>query len=326
MLTVPVEQLVTTGGGGTAADLRTIMDCYAAFDEGNDGMDTEYARSLPNTPTETPAQRIHRLFIAHFKGLDDAPPMKVHIAASGRMELLDGYHRAAAHVYQGRKMAAVEVVSVSPLWQELVDRLRNCYPGNDRMLYQAIEHPYFQNWTVNRSSDRIRMMLEYWREHQPKSNTMLDIGSCTGAVCRAFARAGVSTYGIDHDPNAVWIAEYLSLVLGGRTTYQCTDSLSLLDSGYRWGSVVCLSVFYRDIVNGRLEEAASKYKHMMQRSQLFFVDNIEPHYAARFPQRGIEIGDSGIYREWLQGLSDEHVVDVLGMTEGRTLYACRRIR
>lgn len=327
LMDVPLEELHITGGMGRAIRMKAVQDTYAAFDAGKNGMDTLYAQKIP-TRREW---RVNKLREAHLGGIGPhTEPIKVLVQGNGRIEIRDGHHRTGAFLYHGRKTIPCEVVGVGALFQDLVDRLQRIYPDRPDTMYQSIEHPYFQGWSVDRSDERWSLILDYAAAHKVES-TWIDVGSCTGKGCREAARRGWFTYGVDIDRGLLWISEYLDMILSERpTTYtRCEPHLwrqSMLCSGYRWGVVVCLSVFYRLLAAGDTAGAKSAYRHLMDRSSLCFLDNITQRHMDKINPACSVSMEPGAYRDWLQGLSSDHVVEILGETEGRTLYVSRRVR
>ena len=320
---VPFEWL-RVQGGGRIEDLQLILDLYARFAAGELGTRTPYAETLrkEGLSEEAVKARLVRLFVAHIQPLGEIE-VPVRLTALGEYEVIDGYHRSARCRYEGRAGVPVRVEEVSLLWAQLVASLEALYPERTRHLYQAIEHPYFADWAVDRSSLRYGLMLAALSARGIAPGLHLDVGSCTGRIVREFARRGWRSYGVDRDARVVAIAEHLGLIFGVRATFSATDQIeSRLGSGWGYGAVTCLSTFHRMMAAGNAPEVAALYRRILDRTRVFFVDDCS------LEDVSVRTGhfDWSKFGEWLRDIAGAtHTAEAIGTTEGRTIFACFRV-
>lgn len=328
-------------GAGPVSEMTLHLGLYEAFARGEDGMDTPYVadylqdRVLPADQVEDYVSRRRRLAL----GPPSTDPLPVVLDRRGRFELDgDGHHRAVRHVFEGSERVSVNVRSVSPLWQQLVDNLLALYPTRERYLYQEIEHPYFAGWDLSRAPARLDTVMEALRgadllaepDEWPTLNA-LEVGSCTGRFCRELARAGQRVFGIDSNARVVAVAEYLNFVF--RTskydiwpTYWNTgigDPLyqRLLMGGDGWNIIVCLSVLHAYHTMGRHDWVKAVLRQLLDRTRCLITD-------CDAPDRTFQGGASwpeAQYREWLIDICDgSHTLEVIGKSEARTIYLLLR--
>jgi SAM-dependent methyltransferase len=183
-------------------------------------------------------------------------PLPVRIAYDGTVCLLDGHHRFCVAVAQGLSMIPVEVKYSNPLWDELIIRLLKIY-NNKKQLYQPIEHPWFFDWTVCRTKERLTLIhqelhkLNLLPDKQYDFKLSVDFGCCTGWLCRQFAELGFHSIGVDFDQNVLWIANYLNTIFKQRITpiyYQqdirkITETFGIFRKHY-FDAATCLSVLH----------------------------------------------------------------------------------
>lgn len=78
-----------------------------------------------------------------------------------------------------------------------------------RALYQPLEHPSFADWpALQPCSERLGMIEGALTKARP--GTLLDLGCHTGWFCRAFARRGWFTVGVDRSPAWIEIAKWMN--------------------------------------------------------------------------------------------------------------------
>ena len=319
----PIDWVIKQGGG-TARQLAYHLDLYRRFDAGEDGSASTYVDYLRRyTPEDKIPEVLERRRRLHH-GPQPTEPAKVILNSKGQFELLDGHHRSARFVHDGSKTIPVDVKVISPSWTHLEATLDGLYPHLPKHLYQDIEHPWFNTWTVGRSPERIPMVLEAASAAIAKGN-VLEIGSCTGRLAREFSRAGWRCFGIDIHAPVVRVAEYLDTVFGTRVNYWNTsDHSHLLDHGPTWNVLVCLSVFHRPWVKGRRDYVAGLFTRYMARSKVFITDcekvgtdvdgAITPH--------------PDVYQDWLTKLAtlNGRRLEVIGETDGRRMFLIKEAK
>lgn len=325
-LRVPLKWIVVQGGYGHISELVRHVDLYKTYAAGGDGHGTEYEKYLQACGNKTP-ERIEEILAMRRKLAAGPPsdlPLPVVLNADGKFELTDGHHRAARLVYENAEAADVEVQSISPSWQNMVEQLESIYPNRTRPLYQEIEHPFFADWEVSRDAKRLGMVVEAVHDAgiKPTDGDYLEIGSCTGRFCREFNRLGWCCYGVDLDRRVVIIAEYLSRVFGTTVSYHCTsDWDATLSSGPGWGIVLSLSVFHSHHTSGHVAMVRQVFRRCLDRCKVFITDGDAP---GRVYNGGVAWPQEQ-YQAWLTELAaPTHDVKSIGATENRTMYLCKR--
>lgn len=319
-LEVPTH-LVVQQGNLKALDQSPIFSMYRTLSEGGDLAKTTYAKLIGPMHMEWRRQHLEESFKAPLV-LDE--PLPAHLTALGRFELMDGHHRAIRAVFEGRPTLPIEVKSISPMWQRMVDDLRGIYPGRV-LLYQDIEHPFFADWPLDRDPQRVRMIVDavLGAGIRPKDGAYLEIGSCTGRFSREFARHKFVTYGVERDPVVLRIAEYLGIVFNLNGTFYLRDDpdklIEGLGDGYTFSVVLCLSVFHRYIARGDLPWVEALYRRCIRQSKVFITDAGSTSDVSLQPSP-IPL-DVESYAQWLKSLAGPNKnVRHLGSTEGRPVF------
>lgn len=325
---VPLEW-IRVQGGGRISDLAAI-DFYRALRDGRDLTATDYGRTIAASRANLHADPL--AWFDRLRSLQAKPyvvtPLPAHIDARGRYTLTDGHHRAARCIEAGLLEIPIEIASTSPLWDLMLANIQGIYPGRRHWLYQEIEHPFFQRppWAVDRSPGRldlIRAALER-AGARPSEGFHLDIGSCTGRICRDFARRGWISYGIDIDPVVIAIAEHLSSVFDVFPVYyRQSNTLELLTAGFASvgaGVITCLSVFHRALAAGRVAWVQRLYRRCMEAARLFLVDNASPGDASVQTGAFNEWAPER-FQTWLASIAPAGTtIEPIGATEDRTIF------
>lgn len=318
---VPFSWIDSQGGGPVLGLAANASELYKLIDSGGDVENSKYVQGL----RESFPKDYVDFKIRHIRKTHSSPPptpgtvLPAKLKANGRFEIEDGHHRISRLVYDGYGEVSLDVIQVSPVWQWLENTLASIY--KKRMLYQKIDHPWFDGWEVDRSPERLSIMESHSGTAAP-GKTMLDIGSCIGGIPRSFASRGWRAYGIDRDHRVLGIAEYLDIVFGTHVSYVLGDDpYKILNSGYEWDVITCLSVFHRAIAKNEHEWTAKLYRRCMDRSRLFFVDAGNPEDPLLLPSP-VPLDAQG-FGNWLRGIAkDTHDIEVIGKTEGRTMFKC----
>ena len=329
-------------GAGPVSEMTLHLGLYQAFADGESGLLTDYVedylrpRGMSNEEIKPYVARRRRLAL----GPPNNDPLPVVLNRKGQYELDgDGHHRAVRHVFEGSERVSVDVQSISPMWQQLVNNLGALYPGREHYLYQEIEHPFFAGWDHSRDPDRLTTVMDALHgrgllsepDGWPTENA-LEVGSCTGRFCRELARAGQRVFGIDCNAAVVSIAEHLNFIFKCNPTYdlhpvywttKIGDPLynRLLMGGDGWNIIVCLSVLHAHHTMGEHEWVRAVLRQLLDRTRCLVTDCDAP---GRTFQGGTSWPEER-YREWLIDICDDsHTLEVIGKTESRTLYLCLR--
>lgn len=316
ILSSPIEFIRCENGeeiqNAEFAKKARIIDLYNAWKNGTDVYETIYAKEY----TKIYGYEIMKSHVDAIKNAHDSPliktPLPCVINCRGRFRLLDGHHRAV-RMYLENEPVLLDVRYVSPLWKQLETDLISIY--GKQVLYQKIEHPWFDNWPCHRSEKRFDYIFETLQSLNMKCGRHIDIGSCTGRLCREFHRKGWTSYGIDIDERIVRIAEFLNNVFEIRVPYINDDNfMRLVNSGVKWDVITCLSVFHRIMIK-EPERVKNIFKILSERSHILFVDGASPDDETC---KGFDWNEE-LYIEWLKNATCKNVEKVC-TTEGRTIY------
>lgn len=162
-------------------------------------------------------------------------------------------------------------------------------------LYQPIEHPDFAGEPVQICEERLRLIFETLGDALQKRGFMIDFGCHTGWFCRAFARRGWLTVGIDRSPEWLEAASLLNGLVDGekpKPRYIIGDALSVFDLNVKREQAcdvaLCLSVamyLFQDP-----ERGWAFFKHVSETTQTMFFD-FGGMYLNRVPFNEHEIGE-----------------------------------
>jgi len=92
--------------------------------------------------------------------------------------------------------------------------------------------------------------------------------------------------------------------------------------GPKWSAITCLSVFHRHLAQGKREKIEDRYRKIIARTKLFFTDS-PALYDKTLNQNTFSFQPEDFAR-WLFSLGAKKV-DIIGVTEGRTIYCCQNI-
>ena len=120
-------------------------------------------------------------------------PICIKIANDGGMRIWDGMHRIAILLAMGYPIK-LTVCERGKSWQKLVDDLKALYPT---LMYQAIPHPEFADWTCCDNSNKESLLVGVVKEH--KIGSILDLGSCHGHVLYVLKDIVKSASGVEYN-------------------------------------------------------------------------------------------------------------------------------
>lgn len=250
---------------------------------------------------------------------DNKIPVK--IRQDGTIELLDGHHRVSRKIAEGFEELTVEVAEMSEMFKTLEQDLFSIY--NKKFLYQEIEHPYFSNWDKN-NSNRLNAIKEYIQKSikdgrlTPDGNA-IDYGCITGGISRILASLGFRTHGIDVDPKALKIAEYLDFICGkGKfVNYSKADLLKNGDwLGWSTTISITLSLLHHWLRPSRIEHLKMFLPTIAKNSKLLIID--VPSLEDTFTESSIPLSK---VKQFYIDLLPEHEVETIAWFSGREVLA-----
>lgn len=191
---------------------------------------------------------------------------------------------------------------------ELAELLRSIYGG--KILYQEIEHPHFDGWTVTRPS-RFESIWRTCVSLLATSGTHIDVGSNTGGVCRSFSRYGFQSTGFDTDERCIDISNLANRVIPGLQSppsFICGEW-----DGQECDVMTCLSVFHsfhNKPLGPRLPEI---HRAMADASRVFITDCVV------VPSYDCKVWTVDDFATWLREATGKQVY-LIGGTDVRPLF------
>jgi thymidine kinase/SAM-dependent methyltransferase len=209
--------------------------------------------------------------------------------------------------------------------------LRDVHPDPGRpSLYQPIELPGLENWSLARSDTPARIevimaMLDDLgvldRLELGERLSYLDIGCCTGSLCHAMSLAGFSAKGVDAVTEYVSVARLMDSfvrrhVRPGRefVLYEREGALEYLTATVdeRFDVISALAVFQWVVIQDGLDAGIQAIRLAAQKAKRAFILEMpysdERHYAETLPRQ--------IDRRWTLALMRESFPDVRFVSAG----------
>lgn len=325
---VPIEWIGIGAKPNTCIDQLPMIDFFKQVAAGVDPEQTEYAKHYKeisncfhvNSAWRDDVRRWARESLEKgSRALDNPLPAKLN--ANGIFELLDGHHRGSQGIADEAESFTLDIKHVSPTWRRIHDAL---YAVMDKQfLYQPIEHPWFADWDHERDEKRLELivheMLRIKETGLLASNVHLDIGCCSGRLCRESSRAGFGVIGVDSNENIVHVADYLNMVFGLDPSYFHSTLNSFLELGDdRYAVITCLSVIHHLLRAGSIDEYLRSLDMIVNRSVVFFIDqtsNVD--YQAENDTVPIE---SDAFEAWLKNRYSLKSLKKLGTFGHRPLF------
>lgn len=179
--------------------------------------------------------------------------------------------------------------------------LHNHWSGNPDvpMLYQPLEHPYFNKWPAQQPCQERWDMIER-STHLSTPGVCLDLGCHTGWFCRQFSHFGWVSIGIDKDPVSLSVARgFMSAFDGDPKPEYIEDDLCNLELP-RADITLCLSlVMYLFPENGPESDGWNFLWRVSLASPIMFLDyggDYSGHLPRHLEQGVIDNTDYSSYR------------------------------
>jgi SAM-dependent methyltransferase len=135
-------------------------------------------------------------------------PVLRRIRNSDCYEVVDGHHRLAIQIVQGKKEAAAVVLGKTRTYlQEALLKVNQIHGVE---LYQPVPFPEVASWRlVRQCQDRFSMMHTFLEERNlfAPGDRSLDCGCSYGWFVAQFQKLGYQAFGLDRDPKATRIGE-----------------------------------------------------------------------------------------------------------------------
>ncbi|HEY5330046.1 MAG TPA: methyltransferase domain-containing protein [Acidobacteriaceae bacterium] len=292
-----------------------------------------------------------RGYVAQCKGLSSPPRTRhgrsepVHaisvrpVAYSNLYQVIDGHHRLAIAFMNGQSHVTCEVFGppqTTPVQDLLLDVF---WQMGKRQLYQPVDVPEVRSWPVVRHcTDRLAKMIAFLGARGPSSlgSSYLDVGCSYGWFVAEMAKAGFRATGVDRDPAAVQVGQFVYGNTEGQVA--CRDCLTFLrelrGSGTKFDVVSCFSLLHHYIMN-RCNVPAEEMLQLLDAitGQVLFFDMGESGDKF-FEGKVYEGWDADRIEQWLRSNSSFADVIRLGTDEDRVppfqnsykrmLFACVR--
>lgn len=214
-------------------------------------------------------ERFRKLFTSiQHDGYDERQPISVMITGSGKVQIVDGHHRAACALVLGIPEIPAKVTHRHPEWVLLRDVLFEQYKAEQ--LYTAIDHPDFDRWTVARDVEyRANALLDLMAPPE----TVLDVGCCTGGVAMALSRAGMRVTAIERHERVLAAAQKIERVMGGTVSWRHGEAWDMELGRRDWA--ICLSVLHHAVKANEHGKAMAWLKRRGKRLVIEMADGSE---------------------------------------------------
>ncbi len=261
------------------------------------------------------------------------------IADSDCYQVMDGHHRLAMQTHRGAESLEVCVFpgTTRTYVQQLL--LDMSWLDGSRRLYQPVDFPEVQSWTLMRNCrDRLEMMEAYLNRAGllPASTstppTYLDVGSCYGWFVAELGRLGFDARGIEFDPLALELGPLAYGIDASQITIG--DAIELLAEPAAGADVVsCFSVLHHFVMGRGTSGPEELIKRLDERTgKVLFLDTGQSHeswFRWTLPEWTPEYT-----ADWIRKHSSFTRVEALGVDRdgvgafagkfGRTLFAASR--
>lgn len=189
-------------------------------------------------------------------------PVNVFLKDDGTFLSLDGQHRASIMNALGYKYIRAFVGAENLKWIKDSDQIRGYSsrfesflniidPSNSGIIYQRIEHPFFDDYKVGRDS---RARFFNLLNNVSFDDKILDIGCHIGYLPRSFSGIGIKTDGVDLKPESIRAAMFLKGIYKTRAEFFNDDAIDFLRKNENKYSVVfLLSIIHHMEKHGGLE-------------------------------------------------------------------------
>lgn len=255
------------------------------------------------------------------------PRISANIDGQGNIILNSGYEDAAIAARLNIPEVEVEIVSRSPLWEDLVTRLYNV--RGERFSYQPVfpeqEHPEFQTWNFARGRERAQLISEDVGSLDGQS--WLDVGSLTGFQSRMLERCGAKVMGVEMHAPYVEIAQLLNQVQGTNVQYEKQKLRQWLAQNKRtFDGVLCLSIIHNIAQMGDPKGAKNALKSLSKLSPVMYFDIGQANEGEKVTGSGLDLREDNL-RQFITGNSDYSRVEIIGRERsycGRALLKLSR--
>jgi SAM-dependent methyltransferase len=326
----PVDWIFIEGQSHRNIRELPAVEFFKAIRDGVDPRSTPYALDLLRFFDEGLGERAQQAGEDRLKTLENISGKKdalterlpAKINADGRFELLDGHHRASQAIVDGVTSIELDVKYASPLWIDLCNRLQGIY--GSKKLYQRVEHPWFDDWEVARNDDRGRRIINTLNGLGVPKRNCVDIGCCTGRICRLMEQSGFNVYGVDRDENVIAVADHLNMVTGSHVNFTIAGDIERVVTGCGMGStnvVICLSVLHHFMWEGDEPGYENALRLMVGNSKILFFDHVNDEDTSLIKTMGIPI-DAQDLCEWVREKIPGASIKVIGTFDERPMFAC----
>lgn len=216
---------------------------------------------------ETKIKTLAQRFVAQYEGKslnehkqpgqsDIGQPIWVRpIKYSSCYELIDGNHRVARAIMNGKKSIKAFIYESEPVLTPLQQLLLDClWINKKRWLYQPVDFPELSDkWTlIRKCDDRLLMMMKFLSSDylNLEERNYLDIGSSYGWFVKKFSEGGFQAIGLERDPFGMDIG----FKVYGLNPSQIVHSdiglglERLLNQGKVFSVISCLSVLHHFVL------------------------------------------------------------------------------
>lgn len=191
----------------------------------------------------------------------------------GRINLYDGYHRAAVLNYLEIETDLVVETTWMGLNGETSDdfplREMLTLPGGRVRVYQPINDERVKDIPVERQDTHERSK---WIVERLAGDTVLDIGCSEGFFTRALLKKGYRVTSVDTDPKLVAVARYLTTTANLKGDFRDGMWQDFLKSGGSFDNILYLSILHNEINSLGEKEAFTALTLLRGKTDRLFIE------------------------------------------------------
>jgi 2-polyprenyl-3-methyl-5-hydroxy-6-metoxy-1,4-benzoquinol methylase len=270
----------------------------------------------------------------------DQPTWVRPIKYSSCYEVIDGNHRIARAIMQGKETISALVYEkesvLTPLQQLLLDCL---WINKQKWLYQPVDFPELKDeWQLVRNcKDRLSMMESFLKKTKKSlfhsKGTYIDLGSSYGWFVSEMSRLGLDAFGMERDPFGMEIGFKVYDLKRDQIIHRdiVLGLEELISQKKKYNVVSCLSVLHHFALQKSSTSAETFIKLLDKITEdTLFLDTGEEHETAF--GRALQGWNPEFIKKWIKKNTTFKDVIPLGIDQdrqgvfkdyyNRTLFAC----
>jgi hypothetical protein len=235
------------------------------------------------------------------------------IGRDGQLFFHNGGHRLAVCLFLGISSIPVKIAIRHTQWVYFIEKIKAYSKKHNNKIYTPINHIDLQSFETTYSSYRGELIKEYIN---PKSKTVLDIGTHWGYLSFILADIGKECYAIEHDPETYYFLNRINKISSNKIKTYCTDvDTFIFRKKQVFDCVLALNVFHHFLKTKETWERFCKMIKVLQFNEMFlqFANDEEllnhPKYTIRKTTKEI-----------LELVGKNKKINIIGKEHNRVIY------